>query len=289
MLQFPPFVLLIVVLVVGSTFVVSIRDDTPAFIRSQQLNNYNDSGDDHTIDAGVAVYDIVQMIKDDYELEQEQNKDYRYLQASIRCVASKAQLKTAVGRSRAGSTVRVCGERIKLGSAVRRERNRRHLSTLLSGINLSHLNIIIVCELEDPTQRCILDGEGESRIFFGFNTTLTLIGFILTNATAGSSIGGALSFHGDSIITIENSDFIGNDAAYGGAIAVTNSTLSFPLASSVVFNHNFASNSGGAIYMDYGTADLEGVMLSANSAIENVSYVMMLSITEGSKDGYLTM
>jgi predicted outer membrane repeat protein len=135
-----------------------------------------------------------------------------------------------------------------------------------------------------------LDGEGESRIFYGFNTTLTLIGFIFTNATAGTSIGGALSFHGDSIITIDDSTFIGNDAAYGGAIAVTNSMLLFPKnSSSVVFDHNFATNSGGAIYMDYGTADLDGVMLSANAASENVSYVIMLSVSEGSKDGYLTM
>jgi predicted outer membrane repeat protein len=276
MLQFPLFTILFV-LVVRSTSVVSTSVDS-VFLRSQQPNK--DDDDYHTTINESLVYDSVQMIQDEYEQQQQQQQweqeDHRHLQASTICVKTKLQIIT---RIRGGvRRIAVCASRTTMGGAARRERNRRRLSTM-SGINLSHLDITIVCELEDPTQRCILDGEGESRIFYGFNTTLTLIGFIFTNATAGTSIGGALSFHGDSIITIENSAFIENDAAYGGAIAVTNSTLLFPNSSSVEFDHNFATNSGGAIYMDYGTADLVGVMLSANSAIENVSYVMMLSVS----------
>lgn len=93
---------------------------------------------------------------------------------------------------------------------------------------MSNRNIIIVCKLPNPKQRCILDGQGISRIFYGANTSLHINGINFINASTPSpnAVGSAaLSFHSSSNIIIKDSSFLYNTARYGGAIMISNSTL----------------------------------------------------------------
>lgn len=153
-------------------------------------------------------------------------EDERHRLLGKTCVSSTSQLAKAVKSSKS-STIIICSSRLTLGSNRRRilidgkyipRRNR-------GGINMSHRNIKLRCRLPNRTQRCILDGEGITRIFYGTNTTLSIRGFNFTNALAWNSYGASLSFHDNSVITISDSSFIDNEARYGGAITVTNSTL----------------------------------------------------------------
>jgi predicted outer membrane repeat protein len=76
-------------------------------------------------------------------------------------------------------------------------------------------------------QRCVISGNGSSRIFFGTPKSAEFQGLVFESANAGSGDGGVMKFTSGAIV-ISNSRFNNNKATNGGAIDVSgnNTTLS---------------------------------------------------------------
>lgn len=239
-------------------------------------------------------------IQDDHRYSSSDTTNTRKLQA---CVSSTAALRAAVARG--ATNIKVCTPRITLGSHNRRRgllfastKQTSSSSSSDGGINVSNRTIKISCALPNRHQRCILDGQGISRIFYGINATLHVSGFNFTNANG--TMGSALCFMKSSIVTVHDSSFLNNKATYGGAITVSNSTLLwnnvntktssmitlegnqgkygggiYSIGSKVMtkghrkirFENNRARADGGAMYMSQGsTANLHGISMKSNIA-----------------------
>lgn len=178
----------------------------------------------------------------------------------------------------------------------------------ISGINLSNRYIDLRCQLSVPHQRCVLNGNGKSRIFYGNNTKLIVTGIDFVNASSKGKdsdpirIGSALTFDKKSSITL-NQCFLNNNVGYEasaisiagksnlilkgsnsanpmiitknkadnfGAIKMSYSTLT---ATNVIISNNRADPwDVGAMLLDYSKATMENVSFTNNVATEWVSY-----------------
>jgi hypothetical protein len=240
------------------------------------------------------------------------SKGYRRkLQATRACVQTRAQITTQV--SKGVRRIAVCASKTAMGGAARRRNlkesseSNHHRELAFSsggGINLSNRNITFVCILKNKP--CTLDGQGNSRLFYGANTKLRMIGFVLSNASSADKVmgGGALSFFGSSNIELYKTTLSNNNAPMGGAIMLSNSTLTtrnvqyqdnagevggaiygvnsnvHPLPKSkTTMQRNHAVDDGGAIYMIGGQVSLRNVVLSNNSAWNSVSMYICFAFT----------
>jgi hypothetical protein len=72
--------------------------------------------------------------------------------------------------------------------------------------------------------RCIIDGQGVSRMFYGSSCNFTVQNFIFTNGFHRDE-GGSIKADNNSIISIVNCSFVNNTAPYGSAVIVNQSSL----------------------------------------------------------------
>jgi hypothetical protein len=229
----------------------------------------------------------------------------RKLQASKECVKTKTQIISRVNEG--VKKIGVCASKTAMGGAARRrslkesDNGSHHRELSGGGINLSNRNITFVCILKNGL--CTLDGQGNSRLFYGANTQLTMIGFELFNASSDDNVmgGAALSFFGSSNIDLYKTKLSHNNAQMGGAIMISNSTLStrnvryednvgkvggavyginsnmntFPKSRTRMLR-NHAVDDGGAIYMIGGEVSLHFTLMSNNTALNSVSTCIAL-------------
>jgi hypothetical protein len=98
------------------------------------------------------------------------------------CVETEQQLikqvKTCDKRMNEPSClIDICAVRLRVSSSKDSVLN----NTDYSGIDLSNKNIVFYCEKGSPTKRCILDGKGFSRMFYGSSVNVTFVNFIFVN------------------------------------------------------------------------------------------------------------
>lgn len=197
----------------------------------------------------------------------------RRIQASGKCVRTATELKTAVSK---GSTkINVCTSRIKLGSAVRRL-DHSVPSLLLQkrrtrGIDLSNKNIVFVCR-NPMGRRCQLDGEGQTRIFYGNNATVTFLNIEFNNGY-NTQAGGALNMNKGSMVRLTNCSFSNNTATTGSAISVNNSNLVIDGIRSAIIDNK---GNGAPISIHSSKANLENVLFRRNDRSKFVSIATCL-------------
>jgi Hint module len=92
------------------------------------------------------------------------------------------------------------------------------------GIDLSNKNIYLRCDQECAPKRCILDGSGITRHFYGSNTNITFVNFIFANGFHPTD-GGAIKLENNSIATMINCSFVNNSAPSSSAVQLNNSQL----------------------------------------------------------------
>jgi hypothetical protein len=142
------------------------------------------------------------------------------------CVSTERQLRSAIKSASTGSnptTILLCRKKISISNT---------LDPVLgfTGINLSGKTIKMRCNTQVAgTDTCILDGQGKSRIFFGYKTKLSVTGVSFENSFGESdglmSYGSALEFFDKSNLVVDKCSFKNNNADYAGALHMDNSTL----------------------------------------------------------------
>lgn len=192
----------------------------------------------------------------------------------------------------------------------------------MSGIDISSKHIHIACSSpssgststnkQNPS-RCQLDGNIQSRIFYGISCRLYLYQVDIINSFPFSSsgisedfYGGAIHVIGQSNLLIESSSFYSNNVQYyGGAIYLEQSNCTIKnnvtfqdnfgfmagsiyayqstiLASDgVYFIRNIASNKYGALLSNYSEITLRQVYFSGNRAGSYVSHYFYVSLSFG--------
>jgi Hint module len=110
----------------------------------------------------------------------------------------------------------ICSNRLSLSAS--------NLSSSNKGIDISNKNIYLRCDQECAPKRCILDGSGITRLFYGSNTNITFLNFIFANGFHPDN-GGAIKVENNSIVTMINCSFVNNSASSGSAVQVNNSQL----------------------------------------------------------------
>jgi hypothetical protein len=216
------------------------------------------------------------------------NDDRRAL-SSTKCVTSSAALTKAVQSAKPGSTptrITICTKKIPLGKYSRRLTNTgsRFLQSNQTGIDISNKNILFNCKLRTPNTRCILDGLGESRIFYGFNANVTFDKIMFHNGSATEydfdGSGGALLLR-DSSVRIKRCGFFHNKATFGGAVSISNSEvivdnnivglMNHSTLNRTIFAYNEASIRGGALDLtDLTTSAIKHVVFRSNQAKDMV-------------------
>jgi hypothetical protein len=145
------------------------------------------------------------------------------------CVATSNELQeavnncvmTTVGKS---CNIDACEGRLQINTSSR------------EGINISNKNIILNCQILCPTKRCVIDGLGKYRMFYGSGYNLTVQNFIFINGFHRST-GGSIWAIQNSFITVVNCSFVNNTAIHGSAVVVKNSSLTIEgLETSIVNN-----------------------------------------------------
>jgi hypothetical protein len=148
-----------------------------------------------------------------------------------------------------------------------------------TGIDISNKNIIIQCTLSSGSKRCILDGSGLSRIFYGSNVNISFDKINFSNGSAAADDndgrGGALMIS-DSTVHLQQCAFFRNKAVDGGAISIRNSDFfieeSRTASLGTVFVANEAMTSGGALDMqDLLVSDIKNTVFQGNIASFSVS------------------
>jgi hypothetical protein len=133
-----------------------------------------------------------------------------------------------------------------------------------SGINISSTRFELQCILPN-SRRCILDGQGVSRMFYGTRAKVAFTGFDFVNGLA--EFGGALDIS-RSNVTLIDCNFLRNKADYGGAIFMMDSTLTLKGRSK--FYNNAGAIRGGVMYLE--TTELTAIdgtsEFSYNSAFD---------------------
>jgi hypothetical protein len=133
------------------------------------------------------------------------------------CVTTYLTLRKQVGLcnntlNMAPCDISICRAQIKMKSMV----SGSH------AMNISNKNIVINCQLKN-NKRCMIDGQGLSRIFYGSNVAVTFRNIIFSNGY--SSISGGALYLSKSFVNLFNCSFMNNSAASGGAIMIKKSTF----------------------------------------------------------------
>jgi Hint module len=92
------------------------------------------------------------------------------------------------------------------------------------GVEVSHKSLVISCQRTTTSERCILDGLKKSSLFYGSNTNIKFQNFIFANGI-NANAGGAIQIINNSILVLLSCSFQNNDAPFGSAISISDSTL----------------------------------------------------------------
>jgi Hint module len=92
-----------------------------------------------------------------------------------------------------------------------------------NGIDITNMNIIFSCE-ESCLSKCVFDGWGRYRLFYGSSANVTFYNFIFSNGLHPTN-GGAIKVENNSILNLINCSFVNNSAPFGSAVYVSNSKL----------------------------------------------------------------
>jgi Hint module len=161
------------------------------------------------------------------------------------------------------------------------------------GLDISNKNIVLSCEKTCPKKRCILDGLGRSRLFYGSNTNITFLNFVFMNGYHPYD-GGSIKLEGNSIVTAINCSFYNNSAQYGSAIRVQNSQLKLSGSETSFVNNTGRSpplevlssrmNISQAIFAGNQVTDYQAAVFLYDSAIEiyQVQYFKSQNYTNSS-------
>jgi Hint module len=134
------------------------------------------------------------------------------------CVLTTKGLRKAVEDCDSGTNetclIDICSNRLPMSAS----------SSSRKGIDLSNKNIYLRCDQQCAPKRCIFDGLGITRLFYGSNANITFLNFIFANGFHESN-GGAIKLENSSIATMINCSFVNNSALSGSAVQVNNSLL----------------------------------------------------------------
>ena len=150
------------------------------------------------------------------------------------------------------------------GSETRRDqRDWEAHKTILSG-DMDHNDIDIDGDgIIEPSDGDSIQGTNSIHVLKGSDYAV-LDGFIITAGGSSSNDGGGLYIDTyDYSMSIKNCAFVGNIASQGGAIYIN---ASVDVIDNCVFSENFASYSGGAIYLYSGNANVLDSVFKDNSA-----------------------
>jgi Hint module len=144
-------------------------------------------------------------------------------------------------------------------------------------IDISNKNILLRCDNECGTKRCILNGSGTTRMFYGSNTNITFLNIIFANGFHVDN-GGAIKLENNSNATMINCSFVNNSAHSGSAVQMNNSHLTV-----VGTETSFVNNTGigpplevlsshlnisNAVFADNQVSEFEADIILFNSTLE---------------------
>jgi hypothetical protein len=137
----------------------------------------------------------------------------------------------------------------------------------VTGINLTDRYIDFRCKVDVPHTHCMLNGQGNSRIFYGHNAKIIATGIDFLNATAQDDdpmrFGGALTFGQNSNITLVQCFLRKNRGRQGSAISMDRSTLT--MKGSTEKNKIILSgNKGSVVKLKRTTASFDHVKFVKN-------------------------
>jgi Hint module len=152
--------------------------------------------------------------------------------SQARCVLTTKDLIMAVKdcdkrMNETSCLIDICSNRLRMSES----------SSSYEGIDVSNKNIYLSCEQECAPKRCIVDGLGITRLFYGSNTNVTFLNFIFANGFHPHN-GGGIKLENNSIATIINCSFVNNSAPSGSAVQVNNSQLIVSGIKTSVVNNN---------------------------------------------------
>lgn len=137
----------------------------------------------------------------------------------------------------------------------------------VTGIDLSNRYIDLRCNIS-ANQRCILNAQGKSRIFYGNNTKLIVTGtdFVNASMTTGDpmKVGSALTFGQKSDITLNQCFLLSNKGKVGSGVAMDQSTL-FMKGNADKNKMVVKDNTGSVVSLKLTTAKLVNVKFVKNT------------------------
>lgn len=197
-----------------------------------------------------------------------QQKEYQVWQQP--CVTSGYELINAVDNCNLkengpSCSIGICGSRLQIDCSSN------------NGINISNMNIKLRCQKVCPTQQCILDGMGVSRIFYGSNSGLTVTDDIIFANGFHPENGGAIKFD-RSVVNVVICSFVNNTAPFGSAVIVNNSMLTVDGLETTIVNNTGTGppieilssqfNISTAIFAGNNISEYDATILVFNSSIE---------------------
>jgi Hint module len=148
-------------------------------------------------------------------------------------------------------------------------------STDVNGLDISTKNIVFNCEESCVSKRCIIDGMGISRMFYGSYTNITFQNFVFANGYHTND-GGSMKMENNSIVTLVNCSFVNNTAPFGSALVVSDSVLIVEgVVTSIVNN----TGTGPPIQVLSSHLNLSNAMFVNNKASEYVATIFMFNST----------
>jgi predicted outer membrane repeat protein len=138
-------------------------------------------------------------------------------------------------------------------------------------INLSKKNIVFNC-LQTSSKRCMIDGQGLSRMFYGLNVNVTFYKIIFANGYSSVS-GGVIDIRRGSTVNLFNCTFVNNSATTGGAIMIKDTSFYMSGTQS-----SFINNTGyiPPLVGYSSNLTLYDTLFEGNSVTEYVSFVLKL-------------
>ena len=122
-----------------------------------------------------------------------------------------------------------------------------------------------------------ISGNNQFRIFEVRGGDLTINNLTLANGYAAQD-GGAIYLHNGANVTVNNSAFVDNFARWGGAIKMEDGTSVLSVSGSQ-FIRNQSVNTGGAVLLSNGTAEINGSSFLFNSTMEYDGGALSTSFT----------
>jgi Hint module len=143
------------------------------------------------------------------------------------------------------------------------------------GIDLSHRNMIIGCEQTCPGKRCIIDGLGKTRLFYGSYMNVTFFNIIFINGYHYEE-GGSMKMDNNSIASFINCSFVNNSAHLGSAIFVKQSNMTV-IGSETSFINN--TGTGPPLFVLSSHLNISNAIFAGSIVLEYHSDILLFNST----------